>query len=82
MIKRKKFDLVIMDFDMSSLYLNHFIQVGHKKNRHISIVLITASEERKKVEDFGNTSVDLIISKPIDVNKAVKQVLETLMQRG
>ena len=50
-------------------------------NKETSIVLITGHEEGEIPNHIKESDIDLIIKKPIDANKVVKQVLEVLMER-
>jgi len=80
-LKKGKFDLVIADTGIPDVGGNIFLKKSRKINRKLSIVLITGYEGDDSLDHIEEEAVDLVLMKPIDVNRAVKQVSEVLMGR-
>lgn len=78
-LRKKKFDLVIADSEISDIDMPRFSQRSKKINRKLSVALITNNKENHHRVPNKDTAIDLIIPKPLDVNKTVKNVLEILI---
>ncbi|MFC1533546.1 ATP-binding protein [Thermodesulfobacteriota bacterium] len=80
-LKKKKYHLVIADTELLGTEGNIFIIKSRKMNPESSIVLIKGDEEGVQFNQDDKPDADLNIMKPIDMNRAVKQILELLMAR-
>ena len=78
-LKRKKYDLVIIDSKTPNVNARVLIQKIKKKNRELSIVLMTDRESGAESDKIKRSGVDLIISRPVDMTTVDKKVLEVLM---
>ena len=78
-LKRKKFDMVVADADRLHVEGRMFLEKGRKINPDLIVVLIGKDEDHRTFDQGNNLSTELSISKPIDVNRAVKQIAELLM---
>ncbi len=78
-LKRKKFDLVIADSQAPDIRGRGFIQKVKKLNRELSVSLIAGHEAGDGFTHLKSSGVDLIINKPLDMNKVLKQVSDVLM---
>jgi len=81
-LKKKKFDMVIADSGTPGAKGKAFVQRIRKINRDLSVALITEHETRDKTSLSEELGADLIISKPIDMNKVVNRIGEVLMAKA
>lgn len=77
-LKRKKFDLVIADSQTPDIRGHGFIQKVKKLNRELPVSLIAGHEAGDGFTHLKGSGADLIINKPIEMNKVVKQVSDVL----
>ena len=78
-LKKKKYDLVIID---SKLVQQNGLVLGKKIkkiNRQLPIALITEPEAADRLKDRRMSGIDLVIRKPINMNRTIHQVSELLM---
>ncbi|MFC1866969.1 ATP-binding protein [Thermodesulfobacteriota bacterium] len=80
-LKRKKFDLVVAETETPHLGGNSFVKKSRKINPELSIVVIKGAPEGDPLGANDEPDADLMIMKPLDVNKVVKQILKLLMFR-
>ncbi len=78
-LKKSKFDLVIADSEISDIDMIGFVQRSKQINRKLLIALITSNKEDYPRVSITLGAINLKIPKPLDVNKALKKILETLM---
>ena len=77
-LKRKKFDMVLVDSGRPDIHRELFIQKIKKMTPEPSIAIITENETGDKLNQIKNWAVDLIITKPLEMNRVVNQVSEVL----
>ncbi len=71
--------MVIADSGTPGAKGKAFVQRIRKIDRDLSVALITEHETRDKTSPSEELGADLIISKPIDMNKVVNRIGEVLM---
>jgi CheY-like chemotaxis protein len=80
LLERKGFDCVIAGVRTIDLERPLLLKRIKKTNRDVPLALIAEHEE---VEGpWVESSVDLIIRKPIDMNRVMKQIMRVLVKRG
>jgi len=78
-LKKKKYDLVIIDsktVEIDGLALGKKIK---KMNRELPIALITGHEAADRLKDKKMSGIDLVIRKPLNMNRTINEVSELLM---
>ncbi len=80
-LKKKKFNLVIADAGTPDVNGDAFVGRSRKIDRKLAVALITGNEGIDSLDHAGESAADLVITKPIDVNKVVRQVSELLTAR-
>ena len=81
-LKKKKFDMVIADSKALGIKVNVFVQRARKFARHLSIALITEQEGAYGPDALEKSEVDLILRKPLEMNKVLHQIHEILMLKA
>jgi CheY-like chemotaxis protein len=79
-LKRKKFDFVIAGFRTSDMNGGVLANKIKKLNRELPVALVAGHDEGESLEN--ESAVDLIIRKPVDLNRVVNQLLEALGRKG
>lgn len=82
-LRRKPYDLVLADLE--TVVQNGgggLIRKMKKMNRALPIVLMAGNEKSDTLNNHEGSEVDLVIRKPIDMNRVVKQVTDVLMMKG
>ncbi|MGD8227636.1 MAG: PAS domain S-box protein [Desulfobacteraceae bacterium] len=79
-LKKKKFDLVLADSAAADMGRAGFIQKINKMNKDLSFVLMKGQTAGEKPGVTRKSAIDLIIRKPLDMDKVVGQV-ENLLRR-
>jgi len=77
-LEKKEFDLIIADAEKSGIDRQLLVKKIKRMNRDLTIILIAECEASDKLDHIQRSAVGLIIVKPIDMNKIVKQVSEVL----
>ncbi|MDY7037369.1 MAG: ATP-binding protein [Thermodesulfobacteriota bacterium] len=77
-LKRKGFDLIIADAESLEMDEGALMQKIKIINGNLPVVLIIDHEEGERLEEMNRPNADLIIIKPIDMNRAVKQIIKLL----
>jgi PAS domain S-box-containing protein len=80
--KRKTFHVVIADSETPGVEGQVLMKKMKKINHELSFALIAHHESGNKLVPDKKPSADLVIHKPIDMNKLVQQVSELLMGHG
>lgn len=78
-LKRKKFDLVLADSKTLDVNGAGLVQKIKKMNRELPIVIMTGNEASDGIDKRKRSGADLVINKPLEMNKVVKQVTDVLM---
>jgi len=81
-LRKKKFDLVLADSEAADMGRAALVQKIRKMKRGLSFVLMTEQATGKKSGAPKKSVFDLIITKPLDVDKVVRQVEDLLRQKG
>jgi PAS domain S-box-containing protein len=81
-LKRKSYDLVIADLQASNLGGHPFVKEAKRLKPELPIALIAAQKDVEGFNHSERTDADLVITKPIDVNKVVNQVSDMLRLRS
>jgi len=80
-LKKKKYDLVIVDHKILTANRQNIIQQIKKVDDKFLVALISDQKADSEHKNIKNSGVDLMINKPVDLNIAVKQISEILMVR-
>ena len=80
--KRKAFHVVIADSKTLGVGGQDLMKKMKKINHDLPFALITHHESGNKTVPDKKPAADLVINKPIDMNKLVQQVSELLIQHG
>jgi two-component system, sporulation sensor kinase A len=78
-LKKKSFDMVVADRSALNMNDRMFIEKAKKTNSGLSVALITGEGDDLQDSYFEGIGADIIIRKPIDLNSAVKEISEILM---
>jgi PAS domain S-box-containing protein len=81
-LRKKKFDLVLADSAAADMGRTALVQKIRKLRRDLSFVLMTEQKAGKKFGANRKSPFDLIITKPLDMDKVVGQVEDLLRVRG
>ena len=81
-LKKKKVDMVIADSKALGIKVSVFVQRARKFARHLSIALITEQEGVYGPDALEKNEVDLILRKPLEMNRVVRQIHEILMLKA
>ena len=81
-MKRRKFDMVIADTDMLDMEGAAFVKTGRDINPGLSIVLIKEDKGEIGSGTDDESSADLNIYKPLDVNRFVRLIAGLLIVRS
>jgi PAS domain S-box-containing protein len=81
-IKRKVFHMVIADSNAPGVEGQALMKKMKKINHDLPFALIVPHEPEDKPGLRKKPSADMVITKPIDMNKLVQQVSELIMQQG
>jgi PAS domain S-box-containing protein len=81
-LKKKKFDLILVDSGLAEMKRNDVIKKMRKMNRDQPMALIVdgATEESTKPEE--KSGFELIITKPLDMNRVLSDVEGVLLERA
>ena len=79
-LKKKKFDLVMADSKTLDLDGAGLVRKIKKVNRELPVVLMAENEANDSLNN-KESGADLVICKPLDMNKVVKQVVDLLVFR-
>lgn len=80
-LRKNRYHMVIWDTEGQDREARAFLRRAIKKNDKTSTVLITGSEEDKGAAHGSKADPDLVLSRPIDMDRLVHQVSDLLMQR-
>lgn len=81
-LKKKKFDLVLADSAAADMRRAGFIQKINKMNNELPFVLMKGQTVGEKPGVTGKSAFDLIIRKPLDMDKVVGQVEDLLRRKS
>jgi CheY-like chemotaxis protein len=79
LLKKRKYDLIIADTDVLFSSEKAFIKKIKKIAPDILIILLTGHIQKEKINMYDNSSEDLRIVKPLDLNKALLLISDLLM---
>ncbi len=77
-LKRKNFDMLLVDSGTPDIKEGLFIKKIKKLHPKLSIAIIMENETGDKLNQIKNSSVDLVITKPVEMNRLMNQVSEIL----
>ena len=77
-LKSKNFDMLVVDSGTSDIKKDLFIKKIKKMHPELSIAIIMEHETGDKLNQIKNSSVDLVITKPVEMNRLMNQVSEIL----
>ena len=80
-LKKKRFDLVLADSAAPDMRRDVIIKKIRKVNREIPIVLMTEQVLGDQSKPNRKSGLDLIITKPLDMNRVVREVEDVLRLR-
>jgi CheY-like chemotaxis protein len=80
-LRKKTFDMVIADTEFMDLRAEDFLQRARKLTPSLAIALIAGREDDRHIEPFERHPADLIVRKPVDINRMVRRIPEVLMQK-
>ena len=80
-LKRKKYDLMIADIETLQMDQELFIKKIKESNPEMFIVMILVGDMTKDIHLSDQSMVDLTMIKPLDMNRAVKQIQDLLTSR-
>ncbi len=78
LLEKKKFDLIITDTETSEIDERILVKKIKRMDPKLPLALITERGTGLKHNRIQRSAVELIIMKPLDMNKVVKQVSEVL----
>jgi PAS domain S-box-containing protein len=81
-LKKKKFDLVLADSAAADMGRAAFIQKINKLNNELPFVLMKGQTVGEKPGVTGKSAFDLIIRKPLDMDKVTGQVEDLLRRKS
>ena len=81
-LRKKKFDLVLADSEAADMARAALIQKIKKMKKELSLVLMQGQTVGEKPGAARRSSFDLIIRKPLDMDKVVGQVEDLLRRKG
>jgi CheY-like chemotaxis protein len=81
LLEKKKFDLIITDTETSEIDERILVKKIKRMDPKLPLALITERGTGLKHNRIQRSAVELIIMKPLDMNKVVKQVSEVLTNR-
>ena len=81
-LRKKKFDLVLADSAAADMGRAALIQKMKKVKKELSFVLMKGQTVGEKPEATRKSAFDLIIRKPLDMDKVVGQVEDLLRRKG
>jgi PAS domain S-box-containing protein len=81
-VKKKKFDLVLADSAAADTGRAAFIQKINKMKKEIAFVLMTGQRGGEKSGVSRKSPFDLVIRKPLDMDRVVGQVEDLLRRRS
>jgi PAS domain S-box-containing protein len=81
-LKRKSFHMVIADSKAPGVEGQVLMKKMKKINHDLPFALIVHHEPGDKPRPTKKPTADMVITKPIDMNKLVQQVSELIMQQG
>ena len=81
-LKKKKFDLVLADSAAADMERAAFIQKINKMKKELSFVLMKGQRMGEKPEATRKSPFDLVIRKPLDMDKVVGQVEDLLRRKS
>ena len=82
MLKRKKFHLVLADSAAADMERPAFIQKINKMNKELPFVLMKGQAVGEKPGVPGKSDFDLVIRKPLDMDKVVVQIEDLLRRKS
>ena len=77
-LKRKNFDMLLVDSGTPDIKEGLFIKKIKKLYPKLPIAIIMENETGDKLNQIKNSSVDLVITKPVEMNRLMNQVSEIL----
>jgi DNA-binding NtrC family response regulator len=81
-LRKKKFDLVLADSAAADMGRAGLVQKIKEMKRELSFVLMTERATGKRSGATKKSAFDLIITKPLDMDKVVRQVEDLLRHKG
>ena len=81
-LRKKKFDLVVADSAATDMGRAALVQKIRKMRRELSLVLMMDQASGKGFQVAKKSVFDLIVTKPLDMDKVVRQVEDLLRQKG
>ncbi len=82
LLRKNRFDLVIADLDAA--YLDHTVIIPKIKNmdKRLAIVLVNAVEDKGGVRTLKKMGADLVIGRPLDMDKTLSLISGVLATRS
>ncbi len=80
-LKRKKYDLIVSDARMSDVHADVIVHKMKTLAPGVPIATLAAYGSRDLDMGMTGSDVDLIITRPIDMNRAIEQVSQVLIER-
>ncbi|MCD6296125.1 MAG: response regulator, partial [Deltaproteobacteria bacterium] len=82
LFKKHKFDLIIVDLDTPYLNLNVIIPKIKNIDKNLAIVVVNAGEEKVPPRTLKKMGVDLVIGRPLDMDRALSLISGVLATRS
>jgi len=77
-IKRKKFDLIIVDTETPNWDKYDFIKKTKEINEKIFLVILDGIDNNGGSDRFNDPNITLVIPKPLDIKKVMKKITRLL----
>ena len=81
-ISAARFDLIIVDLDTPYLNLNVIIPKIKNIDKNLAIVVVNAGEEKVPPRTLKKMGVDLVIGRPLDMDRALSLISGVLATRS
>jgi PAS domain S-box-containing protein len=80
-LRRKKYDLIVSDAGMTDVHAGMVVRRMKALAPGVPIATLAAYGSGDTAKGIRGSEVDLVIARPIDMNKAIEQVSEVLIER-
>jgi PAS domain S-box-containing protein len=81
LFRKHKFDLVIVDLDTPYINLNVIIPKIRNIEKNLAIVVVNAGEEKVPPRTVKKMGVDLVIGRPLNMDRALSHIAGVLAKR-